>query len=477
MEFGANSRITLSNSEREWLPVDLRLFANAPDLNRYLSQASLCETSDGLIIAVPTSFQVNGLRRHIAGLEKAFRCSIASIEVDKSKAPPRSREDAKASLSVVATNQNFVGANQPPIPFEPLSIVEKNPMQTVVKESEKRLQAPDLLTNNVFDQARMLIQQWANTVNERSHSTCIWVHGHAGSGKTSQLKQLHEMVRMDKRLTHVDTLSFFTEWREALQTKTTPRFIKKYRTDTDVLILENIEELRGKHKTQEEVLFTISSIFDRGGAVAVSSSEHPQSLREALNPQLFSRLFSGMCVELPRPDRAFMEQLWRRLVEQFSVGSWPVDLRAAEKLYSIRVDSARVAHTLCINAIARLSLNQCLKLEDIHSLEAQHCMQKTALSAGESPLTLLEQVAKACGVSASAIKGGVRRSDVAIARRFACLALSRFLGLTNSAIAVYVEKDPSTISHALKTIENELESDRHIAKQWNWICSQLGRGE
>ncbi|HVJ65712.1 MAG TPA: DnaA/Hda family protein [Bdellovibrionota bacterium] len=451
------------------------MFADSPDLNRYLLNASLKETDDGIVIGVPTSFQMNGLRRHISGLEKALRCSVIGIEVAK-LSPPRTREDSRAALSVVATNQNFVATKQSPIPFEPLSIVEKNPMQTVQKESEKRLTAPELLTSNVFDQARLLIDQWAHGVNDHPYSTtCLWVHGHAGSGKTSQLRQLHELIRMDKRITHVDTMSFFTEWREALQTKTTPRFVKKYRTDTDVLILENIEELRGKHKTQEEVLFTISSIFDRGGAVAVSSSEHPQSLREAINPQLFSRLFSGMCVELPRPDRSFMEQLWRKLVDQFSVGSWPVDLRAAEKLYSIRVDSARVAHTLCINAIARLSLNQCLKLEDIHSLEAQHCKQKSALSAGESPLTLLEQVAKACGVSASAIKGGVRRSDVAIARRFACLALSRFLGLTNSAIAVYVEKDPSTICHALKTIEKELESDRHIAKQWNWICSQLGR--
>lgn len=475
MEFVAKSRIALSNSEREWSPIDLGLFANSPDLNRYLNQASLCETSDGLVICVPTSFQVNGLRRHVSGLERILKRSIASIEMDKSKAPPRTREESRAALSLVATNQNFVATKQSLIPFEPLSIVDKNPMQSVQKEVEKRQAAPDLLMGNIFDQARLLIEQWSNTVNDRNSATCLWVHGHAGSGKTSHLRQLHQQIRMDKRLTHVDTLSFFTEWREALQTKTTPRFIKKYRTDTDLLILENIEELRGKHKTQEEVLFTISSIFDRGGAVAVSSSEHPQSLREALSPQLFSRLFSGMCVELPRPDRPFMEQLWRRLVEQFSVGSWPVDLRAAEKLYSIRVDSARVAHTLCINAIARLSLNQCLKLEDIHSLEAQHCMQKSAISAGESPLTLLEQVAKACGVSASAIKGGVRRSDVAIARRFACLSLSRFLGLTNSAIAVYLEKDPSTICHALKTIEKELESDRHIAKQWNWICSQLGR--
>src|SRR5690606_31710374 len=94
--------------------------------------------------------------------------------------------------------------------------------------------------------------------------------------------------------------------------------------------------------------------------------------------------------------------------------------------------------------------------------------------AGQNPRQMIDQVARLCGVSSSAILGKVRRSDVSTARKFVCLALSRFLGLTNSTIAHYIEKDPSTISYSLKIVEEEIQTSRHLNKQWNWICSQLG---
>jgi predicted transcriptional regulator len=61
-----------------------------------------------------------------------------------------------------------------------------------------------------------------------------------------------------------------------------------------------------------------------------------------------------------------------------------------------------------------------------------------------------------------------------MARRFVCLSLSRFLGLTNAVIAQYLEKDPSAISRALNQLEEDIEKQRHIAKQWNWLCDELG---
>jgi chromosomal replication initiation ATPase DnaA len=74
----------------------------------------------------------------------------------------------------------------------------------------------------------------------------------------------------------------------------------------------------------------------------------------------------------------------------------------------------------------------------------------------------------------SAIQGNGRRSEISLARKFVCLALSRFLGMTNSSIAVYVNKDASTVSKALAAIDEELENDRHIHGQWGYICQQMG---
>jgi len=64
----------------------------------------------------------------------------------------------------------------------------------------------------------------------------------------------------------------------------------------DVLVLENLDDLVGKKGTQQELLFTISALIEKGAHIVVSSTQSPIDLKAQLEAQLFSRLLSGMTI-------------------------------------------------------------------------------------------------------------------------------------------------------------------------------------
>jgi len=463
--------------------------------DRYLSEASWEQTGEGYLVYVPTTFQARSLQRFQISLEKALKGPVAAIRANPVPAP--TAQPTPVATGTVATLQRPALSSVPsPQPSStppmmagagrqfPLNLPPRlNAVNPVETERMRRQPAPHLIRSPGCEMAIQLLQNWAMATNPGVKTPgrapqVAWIHGVPGSGKTHLLRQLGAWVSCERRLVFTNVMNFFREWREALDRRDTMPFIRKYRKETDILVLENLDELQGKTKTQEEVLFTVSALLERGACIAVSSTLHPLQMKEILGEALFSRLFSGLAIQTTAPDRAFREQLWRHLMESHGLGQADVELMVQERLLNVPAETIRKAHTICVNAIGRLSLRRYLTLEDVAELENLYGPRLSIPSAGaygrQSPREMAEAVARLCGTTLPAIQGKVRRQDICVARRFVFLALSRLLGLTNGTIANILEKDASTVSHGIKTLLTDMENDRHIANQWSWVCSRLG---
>lgn len=467
--------------------------------DRYLSEASWEQTASGFVVFVPTSFQARSLQRFQNSLEKALQGPLAGIRTSPAPKP------TVPTHTLGALPGASGGTIRPARPLVLSSVPDARPSSTpptmagsgrqfnlglpprlsnvnpIEAERLRRQAVPALVRSPANEMAVQLLQNWAQPLGAaHTHPPqVVWVHGPTGSGKTHLLRQLNGWIGYDRRLVSTHVMGFFREWREALDRHDTMPFVRKYRKDTDVLVLENLDELQGKVKTQEEVLFTVNALLERGARVAVSSTLHPLQMKEILGEALFSRLFSGLAIQTGAPDRAFREQLWRQLLEAHGLGGVTIDLVAQERLLNLAVDTVRKAHTIYINAIGRLSLQRFLTLEDVGELERLYGPRLSMMGGqishgGLGPREMAEAVARLCGTTMPAIQGKARRQDICVARRFVFLALSRLLGLTNGAIATVLEKDASTVSHGIKVLLQDIANDRHVANQWNWICSRLG---
>lgn len=446
--------------------------------DRYLGLAEFEILSHGVRVKVPTQFHAQRLEQVRKWIEESLGQRLVDVVVEAPKATAPST-NAPATESPLFDWRARAGLRAPEAPagqqiHMPLP-PERPALDQMELERTRRLPVPQAILSPSCEVVYRMVQNWSDNINRGARGQCLWIYGQPGCGKTYLTKQLHEWINLKKRVVHVDVATFFQEWRQALNNNDTMSFIRKYRRETDVLILENLEDLQGKSATQQEVLLTISAMLDRGASVVVTTSPNPVLLRDILPPALFSRLFAGLSFEMPAPDRGFKERLWRSLLQQNNLENWPIDIRVLDRIFTLPLDTPRKVHSFFINVIGRLSLTKQLTLSDLQDIEATHGPRKRSIETEcLNPTDLIERVTKLCGVSLSALQGSSRRPEITLTRRFICLSLSRFLGITNAVIAQYIEKDPSTVSHALSTLEEELQTKRHVVQQWNWICNELG---
>ncbi|MEZ4814198.1 MAG: DnaA/Hda family protein [Bdellovibrionota bacterium] len=487
-------RAVLSGSGGTYVPACTKYWESHPGLSqigeRYLSRARIRKESDGLVFVVRTNIQLRVIQPWKEVLESLLGEKIVSFEVCHDARPQdgtlaqkmlnQTREKEATSGALVTKssgNVAFGEFSQGHSRQLAIQLTPNNPQKDrIEKEKARRIHAPNYIKSPSFEVAHHMLNRWASQL--RQGNQVIWVYGAPGSGKTTLLRQLNHWVPLERKMECLDVMSFLHEWRRALDSNNTFAFIRKFRHETDILVLENIEELRNKVQTQQELLFTLNALAERGASFAVSSSVAPQTLKEDLDPQLYSRLLSGLVAELGEPDRAFKENLWRHMMTQHALNNVQVDLVVLEKLFQLNLSTAGKVNTVFINAIARLSVNHKLTLQDIYDFEGVHAPAVVPMtSTGMNPRQLIDRVSKLCGLSTAAVLGKSRRADVVLARKFVFLSLSRMLGMTNTSIAHYAEKDPSTVCHALKSIQNDLVNFRHVAKQWNWICTEMGQRE
>jgi chromosomal replication initiator protein len=131
----------------------------------------------------------------------------------------------------------------------------------------------------------------------------LFIYGGVGLGKTHLLQSIgREILRNDpsKVVVYTTTESFTNELIEGIQSRNMNRFRNKYRK-VDVFIIDDIQFIANKDRTQEEFFHTFNTLFDAGKQVVISSDRPPHELK-LLQERLVSRFGSGMTVDVKMPD-------------------------------------------------------------------------------------------------------------------------------------------------------------------------------
>jgi chromosomal replication initiator protein len=133
-------------------------------------------------------------------------------------------------------------------------------------------------------------------------SNPFFIYSAPGLGKTHLLHGIaNEMLKNNPRARIIYTASenFVNEYIENLQNKTPEAFRNKYRK-LDCILLDDIQFLIGKDKSEEEFFYTFNSLFESKKQIVVTSDRPPKEL--ALSQRLVSRFLSGLAVDIKMPD-------------------------------------------------------------------------------------------------------------------------------------------------------------------------------
>jgi chromosomal replication initiator protein len=144
----------------------------------------------------------------------------------------------------------------------------------------------------------------------------LFIYGDTGLGKTHlMLAVAHVLLGRNPRtrVTYVGTEQFTNEFIGALQGRTTAEFRRRYR-ETDLLLVDDVQFLKGKESTQEEFFHTFNAIYEAGRQICLTSDRPPKEI-PGLEARLVSRFEWGMVAHVDLPEFEHRVAILRKKAE------------------------------------------------------------------------------------------------------------------------------------------------------------------
>lgn len=131
----------------------------------------------------------------------------------------------------------------------------------------------------------------------------LFIYGGVGLGKTHLLQAMgNEIIKNfpKKKIKYISSEKFTSEVVSSIRNKRMEELKEKYRV-LDVLIIDDIQFLAGKEKTQEEFFHTFNSLYEKNKQIVLSSDRPPKAI-SALEERLKSRFEGGMTADISLPE-------------------------------------------------------------------------------------------------------------------------------------------------------------------------------
>jgi len=131
----------------------------------------------------------------------------------------------------------------------------------------------------------------------------LFIYGPTGLGKTHLIQAIGNYIkktRPTKKVIYITSEKFSTDYITSLQTGKINQFKEKYRK-YDFFIMDDIQFLSNKEKTQEELFHIFNTLYDNNKQIIFSSDKHPNYIPD-IEERLKSRFNAGMTVDITEPD-------------------------------------------------------------------------------------------------------------------------------------------------------------------------------
>ena len=293
------------------------------------------------------------------------------------------------------------------------------------------------------------------------------IYGGVGLGKTHLLHAVgHVAERRGLSVLYLSAEWFTNDLINAIRAQTTEAFRSKYRS-IDILLVDDIQFIAGKERTQEEFFHTFNTLHGANKQIIVSSDRPPKALL-ALEERLRSRFNWGLIADMQPPDLETRIAILRNKAEAagFRVPGEVLTYVAHQVPNNVRELEGALN---CVLAHAKL-MHAPLTLD-----MAQAALARLfGAPADLSPEQILTAVARHYKVSAEQLTGPSRARAVSVPRQLAMYLIRRETGASLPAIGQLLGgRDHTTILHGCNKIETQIEADEALRRDWLAIKGRL----
>ncbi|MCU0662793.1 MAG: chromosomal replication initiator protein DnaA [Myxococcota bacterium] len=286
----------------------------------------------------------------------------------------------------------------------------------------------------------------------------LFVYGGVGLGKTHLVHAIGNTIRARRPGTRVCYLSseqFMNDFVWALRNDKMDVFHRYFRKEVDVLLMDDIQFIAGKDRTQDEFFHTFNSLYEQKRQIVLTSDKYPQEIPD-LEERLRSRFQWGLIADIQPPEFETRLAIVKKKAED--EGIQVLDDVAVFLARSIKSNVRELEGSL-INLAAHASLEG----RTVIDIEfAQHTLKKV-IALAQAPLTVeavQETVCKHFQVSLDDLRGGCRQRSVAFPRAVAMYLCRKGLSSSLPELgARFGGKDHTTVLAAYRKIEKKVSEE------------------
>jgi chromosomal replication initiator protein len=288
----------------------------------------------------------------------------------------------------------------------------------------------------------------------------LFIYGGVGLGKTHLLQALGNEIKKEYsnkiKVKYVSSEKFTNDVIWAIRNKRMEDIKEKYRL-TDVLIIDDIQFIGGKEKTEEEFFHTFNALYENNKQIIISSDRPPRFI-PTLEERLRSRFEGGMIADIGFPDYELRMAILKTKLQNrgVSLSEDVIDMIATKVQKNLRELEGVLNKILFIQSTKNTELSS-KQVEEIINESIQQPIKNV------SPAQVIKAVADYFQVDVADLTGRCRKNTIAEPRQVAMYLLREILGLSYPSIGEKLGKrDHTTAIYAYNKLSKEVSKDQNL---------------
>nr|WP_075835523.1 chromosomal replication initiator protein DnaA [Deinococcus marmoris] len=402
-----------------------------------------------LVLGVRNSFAQEWFRKHyLELLEDALRSLGA--------------QNPQVSFQVLPASQDtlFSPADPPPPPSRPPPSAPGGPSAQDQAENRKRLNPKYTFENFVVGPNNNLAHAAAMGVAESPGKAYnpLFIYGDVGLGKTHLMHAVgHYMSERfpDKRIEYVSTESFTNDLINAIRDDKMTQFRNRYRS-VDLLLVDDIQFLAGKERTQEEFFHTFNALYENHKQIILSSDRPPKDI-QTLEGRLRSRFEWGLITDIQSPEYETRVAILKMNAEhnRIDIPQEVLELIARQVTKNIRELEGALMRVVAFSSLNNVPFSRAVAAKALSNVFAPQEVKVEMID-------VLRQVAAHYNMPPDVIRGAGRVREVVVPRQVAQYLIRDLTDHSLPEIGQFFGKDHSTIMHGINKVTEQLGKDQEV---------------